>query len=94
VITMLVITRILLQFLLQHAGVILLRVQQQELKRPFRMPLYPLPPLVAMAGFIFILANRPKAIDGLLVAAGIAASGTLLYLLRARGLKEWPFGSR
>ncbi len=58
VITMLVITRILLQFFLQHAGVMLLRAQRPELERPFRMPLYPLPPLVAMGGFLFMLVNR------------------------------------
>ncbi|MGP8173830.1 MAG: APC family permease [Terracidiphilus sp.] len=91
VITMLVITRILLQFFLQQAGVILLRVQRPELKRPFRMPLYPLPPLVAMAGFIFILVNRTHALGGLGVAAGIGVSGTLIYLYRARRLGQWPF---
>ena len=42
----------LLQFFLQQVGVMLLRVQRPELERPFRMPLYPLPPLVAMAGFV------------------------------------------
>ena len=71
VITMLVITRILLQFLLQHVGVMLLRVQRPELERPFRMPLYPLPPLAAMAGFVFILVNRSHALAGLAVAAGL-----------------------
>jgi amino acid transporter len=53
VITMLVITRILLQFFPQHVGVMLLRAQRPELKRPFRIPLYPLPPLVALGGFVF-----------------------------------------
>jgi amino acid transporter len=91
VITMLVVTRILLQFFLQQAGVILLRIQRPELARPFKMPLYPLPPLVAIAGFIFILVNRSHALGGLLVAAGIAVSGTLIYLVRARELGEWPF---
>ncbi len=93
VITMLVITRILLQFFLQQAGVILLRIQRPNLERPFRMPLYPLPPLAAMAGFAFILVNRAHALGELLVAAGIAASGTLLYLFRARRLRQWPFAS-
>jgi amino acid transporter len=90
---MLVITRILLQFFLQHVGVMLLRVRQPELKRPFRMPLYPLPPLAAMAGFTFILVNRSHAIGGLAVAAGIAVSGTLIYLIRARRQSQWPFAS-
>jgi amino acid transporter len=91
VITMLVITRILLQFSLQHMGVILLRVQRPELARPFKMPLYPLAPLVAMAGFVFMLVNRDHALDGLAVAAAIAVSGTLIYLVRARRLEQWPF---
>ena len=91
VITMLVITRILLQFFLQQVGVILLRIRQPNLPRPFRMPLYPLPPLAAMAGFGFLLFYRANALMELAVAAGIAASGTLLYLLRARRLGQWPF---
>jgi amino acid transporter len=91
VITMLVITRILLQFFLQQIGVIVLRVKRPELERPFRMPLYPLPPLVATAGFVFILVNRSHALGGIAVAAGIACSGTLIYVFRARRLRQWPF---
>ncbi len=91
VITMLVITRILLQFFLQQAGVMVFRVQRPELARPFRMPLYPLPPLVAMGGFIFILVNRSHALEGLALAVGIAVSGTLIYLYRAWRLGQWPF---
>jgi amino acid transporter len=91
VITMLVVTRILLQFFLQHAGVIMLRIQKPQLDRPFRMPLYPLPPLVAVGGFIFMLVNRSHALGGLAVAAGIGVSGTLIYLWRARRFGQWPF---
>ena len=91
VITMLVVTRILLQFFFQHVGVILLRVQRPGLQRPFRIPFYPLPPLAAMAGFLFILINRKNALGGLAVAAGIALSGTIIYLIRARRLQQWPF---
>jgi amino acid transporter len=91
VITLLVITRILLQFFLQQFGVIYLRVRKPNLPRPFRMPLYPLPPLFAMAGFGFLLVYRVHAVKELAVAAGIALSGTLLYILRARRLRQWPF---
>jgi amino acid transporter len=93
VITMLVVTRILLQFFLQQVGVMLLRIQRPELARPFKIPLYPLPPLAAIAGFVFILVNRSHALGGLAVAAGIAFSGTLIYLIRARRLGQWPFCS-
>jgi amino acid transporter len=91
VITMLVVTRILLQFFLQHVGVMLLRAKRPELERPFKIPLYPLPPLLAMAGFLFILMNRSKAVAGLATAGAIAVSGTLLYLWRAKRLAQWPF---
>lgn len=91
VITMLVITRILLQFFLQQIGVMWLRVKQPELARPFRIPLYPLPPLAAIAGFLFVMVNRVHALTGLSVAAGIGISGTLIYMVRARKLGHWPF---
>jgi len=94
VITMLLITRILLQFSLQQVGVIVLRIRRPDLPRPFRIPLYPLPPLAAMAGFGFLLIYRVHALKELAVAAAIAASGTILYLFRAHRLRQWPFVSQ
>jgi len=94
VITMLVITRILLQFFPQQIGVMVLRVRQPELKRPFRIPLYPFPPLAAMAGFTFLLINRVNAAWGLTLAMGIACSGTVVYVWRARRLGQWPFNAQ
>ena len=94
VITLLVITRIVLQFFPQQIGVILLRIQRADLPRPFRIPLYPLPPLAAMAGFAFLLVYRVHALMELAVAAAIAASGTLLYLLRAWRVGQWPFARK
>lgn len=91
VITMLVITRIVLQFFLQQVGVIWLRIRRPDLHRPFRIPLYPLPPLAAMAGFIFILIRRAHALDELAAAAAIGIIGTAIYLVRARFLRQWPF---
>ncbi len=98
VITMLVITRILLQFSLQQIGVILLRIRRPDLPRPFRIPLYPLPPLAAMAGFAFMLFDprRAQAKGGsglfeLYGAVAFAISGTAIYLFRAYRLRQWPF---
>ena len=94
VITMLVITRILLQFFPQQIGVMVLRVRQPELKRPFRIPLYPFPPLAAMTGFTFLLINRVNTAWGLTLAMGIACSGTVVYVWRARRLGQWPFNAQ
>jgi len=90
-ITLLVVTRILLQFLPQQIGVIWLRLSQPNLVRPYKMPLFPLPPLVAIAGFVYLLMNRPQAETALLVAAAIALVGTAIYLVRARLKQDWPF---
>jgi amino acid transporter len=91
VITWLVITRILLQFMLQQVGVIVLRFRQPDLPRPFRIPLYPLPPLAAISGFIFIVVSKATAPRTILGALAIAVSGTAIYLVRARIRREWPF---
>jgi amino acid transporter len=91
VIAALVVIRIVLQYLLQQVGVIVLRVRRPDLPRPFRIWLYPLPPLLALAGFLFILFSRAQGLHDLLYAGAIALAGGILYLLRARKRHEWPF---
>ena len=85
--------RIVIQFLLQQVGVVLLRKRQPERPRPFRMWLYPLPPVLAVAGFLFVLFSRPNASRELMYAAIVAGSGCLVYFIRARIRGEWPFTS-
>jgi amino acid transporter len=87
----LVVIRIVLQYLLQQIGVIVLRIRRPDLPRPFRMWLYPLPPIAALAGFLFILISRPQARHEFLFAVAVAVAGTILYMIRARMRKEWPF---
>ncbi len=91
VIAALVAIRILLQYVLQQVGVIVLRVRRPEMPRPFRMWLYPLPPLLALGGFLFILFSRPDASREMIYAAVVALTGSGLYLLRALRRSEWPF---
>ena len=90
VIAALVVLRILLQFLMQHVGVIYLRRTQPDLKRPFRIWLYPLPPLVAIAGFLYILVERPHFLREIMGAGVVLVAGTAIYAVRewARGLAE------
>jgi len=91
VIAALVVIRIVLQYVLQQIGVILLRVKRPEMVRPFRMWLYPVPPLAALAGFLFILFSRKNAGREFLFAVVVGVIGVVLYLARARVRKEWPF---
>ena len=87
----LVVIRIVLQYVLQQVGVILLRIREPNRPRPFRMWLYPLPPLFALGGFLFILVSRPNARREFLYAVVVAVAGTMLYMIRARVRGEWPF---
>ncbi len=91
VIAALVVIRISLQFLLQTVGVIVLRLRQPEMPRPFRMWLYPVPALLATAGFLYVLVFRPNFEKELRYAALILGAGIVLYLLRAWRGREWPF---
>ena len=94
VIAALVAIRILLQYILQQIGVIVLRIKRPEMPRPFRIWLYPLPPLIALAGFLFIVFSRKQASHELLDAAIVAGSGSVIYFARAWRRGEWPFASR
>jgi len=94
VIAALVVIRIMLQFLTQAVGVIVLRVRRPDLPRPFRMWLYPLPALFASVGFVFILVARTNSLTQIRFAVVILVSGVAIYLLRAWHAREWPFGER
>jgi amino acid transporter len=91
VISALVVIRILLQFIVQAVGLIVLRIRRPEMPRPFRMWLYPIPALLAIAGFGYILIARHNFLKEIRYAAVILIAGLILYMLRARRNREWPF---
>jgi amino acid transporter len=93
VIAALVVIRILVQFLAQIAGVIVLRVRRPDLPRPFRMWLYPLPAVIALSGFIYVLVSRKNFLKEVRYAAVLVVVGLIIYFIRARMRGEWPFGS-
>jgi APA family basic amino acid/polyamine antiporter len=91
VISALVVIRILLQFLLQALGVIVLRVRRPDMPRPFRMWLYPLPAILAVAGFTYIVAKRHDSLKEIRYAAVILIAGLIIYFVRSWRNREWPF---
>jgi basic amino acid/polyamine antiporter, APA family len=91
VIAALVVIRITLQFLVQAAGLIILRIRRPDLPRPFRMWLYPVPALLASGGFIFILVSRTNSLIQIRYALVILITGVVIYLLRSWRNREWPF---
>jgi amino acid transporter len=93
VIAALVIIRILLQFIVQAVGVMVLRRRRPDMLRPFRMWLYPLPALMAIAGFTFILLARKNFQREIKYAFVILIAGLLVYVVRSWKRKEWPFAA-
>ena len=76
VIAALLTSRILIQFVGQIVTVIYLRERAPRPAAGFRMPLYPLPALLALAGWLFVFSTseRPVLIYGVAsLLAGIAA---------------------
>lgn len=85
VIASLVVLRILFQFLLQGIAVLLPKHRRErQLPGRFRMPLYPLPALVATAAFVFIVVSRPHIGGELRLAAIVLVTGLAMYALRNR----------
>ena len=90
----LIVIRIVLQFLVQSIGVIVLRIRRPDMPRPFRMWLYPVPALVASASFLFILFSRKDFLREVRYAGVILVVGVVIYGVRSWRRREWPFGER
>ena len=91
VIDALITTRILIQFMGQIVAVALLRRDRPDLERPFRIWLYPLPNLVALAGWVFVFSTSGATVIlfGLVtLLAGVAAFGLWTWKT-----SQWPFAA-
>ena len=84
-----IVFQIMLQFIAQCIAVFLIRKYRTDIERPFSMPLYPLPVLIALGGWLYILAASgwKYIVSGLL----LTLLGTAAYLWRARQKNQWPF---
>jgi amino acid transporter len=80
--------RIVIQFIGQAVGLIILRKKNKTVL-PFKMPLYPLPIILAILiwGFIFISTGKEFMLSGGIVII----SGTIVYLIKSKKSKQWPF---
>jgi amino acid transporter len=88
----LIVTRFLVQFMGQGFGVIALRRTRPDMERPYRMWLYPLPALLALAGWIFVFATtQPRVI---LFGLAVLALGVGVFLMWSRRTQQWPFAQR
>ena len=81
--------RCLIQFVAQAFGLMLLHRRWREDQWPFRMWLYPVPVVIAIGGWLAIFISTGRR--PMLASLAAAAAGIVLYLARARYLRQWPF---
>ena len=59
--------------------------------RPFRMWLYPVPAVVAVVGFVYVLFMRPNFQREMKYAAVLIIVGLVIYFIRSYKRGEFPF---
>jgi len=91
VIDALIVTRILVQFMGQIAGLILLRKRDPEMPRPYRMWLYPIPAVIALLGWIFVFITTQARV--IAFGLGVLALGVAAFLIWSRSSRQWPFAA-
>jgi amino acid transporter len=81
--------RILVQFIAQAVGLIILKKARKGVEFPYQMPFFPLPVYLAiiMWGCILISTGLNMFLGGL----AAICTGTIVYFIKARLNKEWPF---
>ncbi|SFQ75919.1 APC family permease [Hymenobacter arizonensis] len=89
VITAILAMRILVQFVGQAVGLMLLRRRNGTTALPFKMPLYPLPVIIAIAVWLLIFYSTGTKF--MLSGLAVTALGVVVFLLWSRRLGRWPF---
>lgn len=80
--------RILIQFIGQAIGLVLLHKKHGKLFFPWRMPLYPLPVILAIIIWmaLFYFTGEKMLYGSIAIVAGI-----VVYLVKSYVKKDWPF---
>lgn len=81
--------RIMIQFIGQAVGLLILRSKKNDIIFPFKMPLFPLPVFLAIGMWIFILISTGTSL--MLSGLGVIFLGGIVYFIKARIQREWPF---
>lgn len=89
VITAILAMRVLVQFIGQAIGLLLLRTKKNRNMFPYKMPLFPIPVYIAIAMwlFIFFSTGSNMIIGGLI----ISFVGMIVYFIKAKLQGDWPF---
>ena len=89
IIDALIVMRILVQFIGQIGALRLLRKKLPAEDRPYRMWLYPLPALLALAGWLFVFVTSDPRIIGFSLLALLI--GVVAFFAWSYWVRTWPF---
>lgn len=81
--------RCIIQFIGQAVGLMILHRRWRSELFPFKMWFYPLPVIVVILGWMGIFVSTGRT--PMLASICAMLIGTLIYLIRARWLRQWPF---
>jgi amino acid transporter len=70
-------------------AVVMLRARRPDISRPFKLFLYPVPLVVALGGWIYIVSTSGAVY--IAVGFGVLLAGIAAYLWRAKQAAEWPW---
>ena len=88
---MLIVVEAVIQFAAQYVAVELLPKSRPNDRGSGCMPLYPLPAMIALAGWNHIALS--KGLHDVAVGLAMLAAGAIIYLVKARHAQEWPFAA-
>jgi hypothetical protein len=83
--------RIMIQFIGQAVGLIILHSKKNKTEFPYKMPLFPLPVFVAIGMWFFILISTGSQL--MLSGLVVIFLGAIVYFIKAKIQKEWPFSN-
>jgi fructoselysine transporter len=92
VITAILAMRILIQFVGQSIGLLLLHKRKGKDFFKWKMPLFPLPVIVAILMWLFIFYSTDTKM--MLTAGIIIFAGVIAFLIKSNYKKEWPFNNK
>ncbi|HEY3137739.1 MAG TPA: APC family permease [Blastocatellia bacterium] len=88
-ITALIVIQIIARDMAQALAVVLIRRYRPDIHLPFKMWLYPLPSIIAFAGWLYILGTNGAYY--ILLGVSLMVIGIAAFLWQARHRAEWPF---
>ena len=88
-INLLIVVQTMLQFMAQCVAVMILRKRSSADPASFRMPFYPWPAVIALAGWTYIVVTSGLRYIG--IGFALLAFGVVAFLVRSYRAHQWPF---